>query len=72
MLIDEFMKKLPDVYSSADRELILRAYKVAEESHSGQTRASGEPYVTHCIAVATILVEKFIPPPPYYCCRTAA
>ncbi len=63
MQIDDLIKKLPDIYSAADRELILKAYKVAEKAHEGQTRASGEPYVTHCLAVADILAQKFAPPP---------
>jgi GTP diphosphokinase / guanosine-3',5'-bis(diphosphate) 3'-diphosphatase len=63
MKIEIFMEKLPEVYNQADRELILRAYRVAERAHAGQVRASGEPYVTHCVGVADILVEKFTPAP---------
>lgn len=63
MKIETLMEKLPQVYTQADRELILRAYRTAENAHAGQTRASGEPYVTHCVAVADILVEKFTPAP---------
>jgi GTP diphosphokinase / guanosine-3',5'-bis(diphosphate) 3'-diphosphatase len=63
MRIETFMDRLPDIYTPTDRELILRAYKVAEKAHDGQTRASGEPYVSHCVAVADILVEKFLPAP---------
>lgn len=40
-----------------DFTLILRAYEVARRCHEGQTRKSGEPYITHPIAVATILAE---------------
>ncbi len=57
MSIDKLMKSLPESYSPADQELVLRAYRVAERAHEGQTRASGEPYVTHCVAVAAILSE---------------
>ena len=63
MNIETLMEELPEVYNQADRELILRAYRVAEKSHEGQLRASGEPYVTHCVAVADILVDKFTPAP---------
>lgn len=63
MKIETFMEKLPEVYNQADRELIMRAYRAAQAAHEGQTRASGEPYVTHCVAVADILVEKFMPAP---------
>jgi GTP diphosphokinase / guanosine-3',5'-bis(diphosphate) 3'-diphosphatase len=40
-----------------DLELIRRAYKYADEAHRGQLRRSGEPYITHPLAVATILAE---------------
>lgn len=38
-------------------ELITRAYEFAEKAHRGQTRKSGHPYVTHPLAVASILAE---------------
>ena len=38
-------------------DLIAAAYQRAESAHSGQRRKSGEPYVTHCVAVANILAE---------------
>jgi (p)ppGpp synthase/HD superfamily hydrolase len=41
----------------ADVELIRRAYDVAAYWHQGQTRLSGDPYITHPLAVATILAE---------------
>ncbi|MDB4882216.1 MAG: RelA/SpoT family protein [Gemmatimonadetes bacterium] len=40
-----------------DEELLVRAYRFSEEAHRGQTRNSGEPYVTHCIEVAKILAD---------------
>lgn len=40
-----------------DRTLVERAYHLAESAHEGQTRKSGEPYFTHCVAVASILAE---------------
>ncbi len=43
--------------SEADAGLIRRAWALAERAHAGQTRASGEPYVTHARAVASILAE---------------
>ena len=41
----------------ADVERIQRAYDVAASWHQGQTRRSGNPYITHPLAVATILAE---------------
>lgn len=40
-----------------DLDLITRAYTVAEKYHTGQKRKSGDPYITHPVAVATILAE---------------
>jgi guanosine-3',5'-bis(diphosphate) 3'-pyrophosphohydrolase len=45
----------------ADTSLLERAYAVAERAHSGQTRKSGDPYITHPVAVATILAELGMP-----------
>jgi guanosine-3',5'-bis(diphosphate) 3'-pyrophosphohydrolase len=41
----------------ADLALLGRAYEVAEASHRGQTRKSGEPYITHPLAVTMILAQ---------------
>ncbi|MFM8254342.1 MAG: RelA/SpoT family protein [Actinomycetota bacterium] len=41
----------------SDREKIVRAYEIAERAHQGQSRKSGEPYITHPVAVAEILSE---------------
>ena len=39
---------------AADQKRVREAYKFADEAHLGQMRASGAPYITHPIAVATI------------------
>ncbi len=62
MRIEDLMEALPKNYSQADRELVMRAYHVADQAHTGQKRASGESYVNHCIAVASILAELRVPP----------
>ncbi len=61
MTIDELMHSLPEYYTPADREQILRAYRVAERAHQDQKRASGEPYINHCVAVASILADMSVP-----------
>ena len=53
---------LPETYSVVDRELIKKAFLFAENSHTGQVRASGEPYISHCVSVAVILSELKVPP----------
>ena len=46
-----------EVYPKADLALLQRAYEVAEERHADQLRRSGDPYITHPLAVANILAE---------------
>src|SRR5256885_15414124 len=41
----------------ADAELIERACGVAARCHQGQLRRTGDPYITHPVAVATILAR---------------
>jgi len=60
--INNLIEVLPEIYTPADRELIMRAFHTAETAHADQTRVSGEPYVNHCIAVAMILAEMRVPP----------
>src|SRR5690606_18621295 len=44
-------------HPKADLTVIERAYTAAEKAHSGQKRRSGEPYITHPLAVAQILAD---------------
>ncbi|MBI5278594.1 MAG: bifunctional (p)ppGpp synthetase/guanosine-3',5'-bis(diphosphate) 3'-pyrophosphohydrolase [Burkholderiales bacterium] len=46
-----------DYLEPADIELVRKAYRFADEAHLGQMRASGEPYITHPIAVAAQCAE---------------
>lgn len=62
MKIEKLMEVLPEKYTLVDRDLINRAYEFASKAHEGQKRASGEPYITHCVAVAAILAELSVPP----------
>ena len=45
------------MYPKADARLLHAAYEVAEREHRGQQRTSGEPFITHPVAVAIILAE---------------
>lgn len=44
-------------HPDADLDPLRRAYVLAESSHRGQMRKSGEPYITHPLAVTLILAE---------------
>ncbi|MGH3753808.1 MAG: RelA/SpoT family protein [Pseudonocardiaceae bacterium] len=46
-----------DLHPKADLALLQRAYDVAEDKHAHQQRKSGDPYITHPLAVSTILAE---------------
>ena len=39
-----------------EEEKIEKAYRLADKAHAGQLRQSGEPYISHPLAVAEILV----------------
>jgi len=56
LLIQEFTEKLIH-FSEDDRGQILEACRWAQELHTGQKRASGEPYIIHPIRVAEILIS---------------
>ncbi|MFF9157518.1 HD domain-containing protein [Streptomyces sp. NPDC014846] len=49
-------------HDHADLVLIRQAYDEAARWHEGQTRRSGEPFITHCLAVAAILADLGMPP----------
>ncbi|HWV48337.1 MAG TPA: bifunctional (p)ppGpp synthetase/guanosine-3',5'-bis(diphosphate) 3'-pyrophosphohydrolase [Microbacterium sp.] len=49
-------------HPKGDLAIIDRAYAVAKEKHTGQKRQSGEPYITHPLAVAQILAELGLGP----------
>jgi guanosine-3',5'-bis(diphosphate) 3'-pyrophosphohydrolase len=46
-----------NAHPKVDARLLQRGYDVAEIAHRGQLRKSGDPYITHPLAVATILAE---------------
>ena len=45
------------IHPSADVGVLRRSYMIAESMHRGQTRKSGDPYITHPLAVAQICAE---------------
>lgn len=60
--IDTLWRALPDSFKVENRKLILSAYKLASYAHRNMRRESGEPYITHPIAVALILTDLRMDP----------
>lgn len=56
-VIDELIRLIDQSGKQYDKEKIMAAYENANAAHEGQCRVSGEPYISHPIAVACILVE---------------
>ena len=52
--VEPVLEHYRQFHPKAPTEPIVRAYEVAAEAHDGQLRKSGEPYITHPLAVATI------------------
>ncbi|WP_298634182.1 bifunctional (p)ppGpp synthetase/guanosine-3',5'-bis(diphosphate) 3'-pyrophosphohydrolase [uncultured Mobiluncus sp.] len=55
--LEPVLRAVKENHPKADFDLLERAYVTAERYHRGQFRKSGEPYITHPVAVATILAE---------------
>ena len=56
-MLDPLIKTVRATHPKADVRLIERAYEVAAQQHAGQVRKSGDPFITHPLAVTTILAE---------------
>ena len=50
------IEEIPKYQPGADLDLLARAYEFSAASHKGQQRASGEPYLSHPLEVASLLV----------------
>src|SRR5499427_10406907 len=55
--LDQILSELAGYHPSADLPLVRRAYQFAAQAHDGQTRKSGDPYVTHPLSVAQVIAE---------------
>ncbi|MGE5058835.1 MAG: RelA/SpoT family protein, partial [Betaproteobacteria bacterium] len=55
--ISDLTEKVHSYYPAADVELIRKAYDFSANVHQGQKRLSGEPYLTHPLAVANIIAD---------------
>jgi GTP diphosphokinase / guanosine-3',5'-bis(diphosphate) 3'-diphosphatase len=55
-ILSALIEEIPKYQPGADLEVLERAYRFSELSHHGQQRASGEPYLSHPLEVAHLLV----------------
>ncbi|EWT01661.1 GTP pyrophosphokinase [Intrasporangium oryzae NRRL B-24470] len=62
-VLEPLMTVVRHNHPKADVSVIERAYAVAERAHEGQMRKSGDAYITHPLAVTTILAELGMTPP---------
>ena len=56
--VNQLLTKLEAYMSPAAIDNIMEAYRFGAEAHKGQKRVSGAPYISHPVAVATILAEQ--------------
>jgi GTP diphosphokinase / guanosine-3',5'-bis(diphosphate) 3'-diphosphatase len=55
--LDHVLDNVKTYHPAGDLDLIRRAYDFAAKAHEGQTRRSGDPYVSHPLSVACIISE---------------
>jgi GTP pyrophosphokinase len=55
--LDPILRTLRQFHPKSDTRVVIQAYVTAEELHREQKRRSGEPYITHPLAVAQILAD---------------
>ncbi|HSW69067.1 MAG TPA: bifunctional GTP diphosphokinase/guanosine-3',5'-bis pyrophosphate 3'-pyrophosphohydrolase [Gammaproteobacteria bacterium] len=60
---EELRQELQHYLEARQIETIEQAYILAKKAHEGQKRHTGEPYITHPVAVARILAEMRMDPP---------
>ena len=61
-VLEPLLQTVRATHPRADLAIIERAYEVAETAHRGQLRKSGDAYITHPLAVTTILAELGMTP----------
>jgi GTP pyrophosphokinase len=61
--VEAIVAEMQRHYSAADVELVRRAYDYAAESHEGQRRATGGPFIEHPAAVALLMAQLGMDPP---------
>ena len=53
----KLLERIKPIFSAEEIALVEKAYDVAHKAHATQTRSSGEPYITHPITVAHIVLD---------------
>jgi guanosine-3',5'-bis(diphosphate) 3'-pyrophosphohydrolase len=61
-VLEPLLQVVRATHPKADLALVEQAYAVAERAHEGQKRRSGDDYITHPLAVTTILAELGMTP----------
>ncbi len=56
--VEDILERIEQTHSPADQDLVRRAHVFSAGVHRGQERLSGEPYLTHPLAVGLILAEQ--------------
>lgn len=60
--IDDLIEKIKVYKEDADTDMVRLAYDFAKKAHEGQTRKSGDPYISHPLAAAHIVANMRIDP----------
>ncbi len=61
--LEPILQSLREHHPKADVSLLQRAFDVAQREHQGQTRKSGDDYITHPLSVTQILADLGMTPP---------
>lgn len=56
-LYDELIGLIDDNFTDENKDLVDRAFRLAESAHEGQLRKSGQPYIIHPLSVAIVLAQ---------------
>ncbi len=54
---DLLLERIKSYNPQGDLEIVKRAFEFAQKAHAGHKRLSGDPYITHPLAIALILTE---------------
>ena len=55
--IDQLVERAKELSPNIDADTLKKAYQFSEKAHEGQFRRSGDPYITHPLAVAGIIAD---------------